>query len=164
MKRLLFLLISILTPVLAYQAMPYLVKLSLEYRSSVYLFPYLVFITTTLLAWRFNRSRIFFSTLLILLVYVALKMSHELTDLLQQRLLFLVSLLLPLNMLLLSLLKERGIFTQHGLLRFAILAVQGVLVWWIVNDKNMPGFEYLSAPWFAFPALIETQQSGISQL
>ena len=115
------------------------------------------------MAWRFNRSRIFFSSLLFFLVYIALLMSSELSGTAQLWVYLLVSLILPVNVLVLGLLKERGIFTQHGLVRFAIFAIQGLFAWWLVNQNNTHWLESVNTTWFDIVA-INVTDSGISQI
>jgi len=92
-----------------------------------------------LLTLRFNRSRLFFSTLLvaafyITLVWLAPQQSAEKSRLIVQ----LLSLLAPLNLLIFSELKERGVFTGWGGLRFMVLLLPAVIGWLLIQYQ--PGW------------------------
>ncbi len=84
-----------------------------------------------LFAWRFNRSRLFFAVLLLLLADQLL-LSHgglEGADEQLARYLFLTAnLLLPLNLALISLWRERGILTVFGLCRLGLILGQPLLL------------------------------------
>ena len=64
-------------------------------------------------------------------------------------------LFVPLNLAALSLLKERGTFNHHGLLRLAVIALQAALAWWAALPGNAATREWLyasplsHAPWGA---------------
>ncbi|MGV1097977.1 diguanylate cyclase [Thiovibrio sp. JS02] len=96
-----------------------------------WLLPYLVGGLALLFAWRFNRSRLLFGVLLLLVAdqlilrYGALEGADENLA----RYLFLVAdIVLPLDLVLISLWRERGIFTAHGLCRLAFIAVQPLVL------------------------------------
>nr|WP_242521552.1 GGDEF domain-containing protein [Motiliproteus sp. SC1-56] len=82
-----------------------------------------------LLAWHFNNSRALLACLLALLGYTLALQPSLSTPLLKT----LVLLLLPLNLLLISIYRERGILSPPGLLRFALVLAQGGLVLWASN-------------------------------
>jgi len=143
--------------------LPYAEQLPASYHSLVILVPYIALVLGAILAWRFNRSRIFFSLLFLFLVLLAFEMRPELTETENQVLLFSMSILLPLNILLIGFYKERGIFTQHGLVIFIFFALQGLGVWWLINHENVSWMPLLEAHWLTFPWLLDAQQ-GVSQL
>jgi len=109
----------------------------------VYSIPYAVVATGMALSWRFNRSRIFFVLLVIALAYWSVgsllpsypaffpPTAHP--DFVQGAL----CLLLPLNFVLFSWTKERGIFTRRGMIRVGILFGQIVLAYllWTFADE-----------------------------
>ena len=123
LKRLAFLFYPFLLPALAFYSLPSLQTLPAAYHSLVSLFPYIAIGAGALLAWRFNRGRVFFSLMLLLGLYLGLGLRPEANDTTWRWLLMMISLLLPLNLLLLGLFRERGILTMHGAVRFAFLAL-----------------------------------------
>lgn len=91
-------------------------------------YPYAVLAAGVLLGWRFNRSRLIFALLILGLADRALlhfaydhsadgKIFHDT-----------VAVLLPLNLAVFALIKERGIVTVRGLARAALILVQPVIV------------------------------------
>jgi len=83
------------------------------------------------LGWRFNRSRLLFGMLLVLLTDFLLRRYGGLgqIDQLLARYVFHMALLaLPLNLLLFSFWRERGIVTGQGLRRFALILFQPFLL------------------------------------
>ncbi len=104
-----------------------------------------VFVVALLLGWRFDRSRLVFSTVVIALGLTALqRLGPRPTG--DMRLLFdAVALLLPLNIGLLALAKERGIFSWHGLLRWALILVQPLVLWLLFLSRHQPWLAPLQA-------------------
>jgi diguanylate cyclase (GGDEF)-like protein len=106
----------------------------------VHLYPYLVAAAGVLLGWRFNRSRLVLSILVLaiadraLLYYgsgvaVSPTTARSVTNA--------VAILLPLNLAAISLVKERGIVTWRGLLRFGIILLQVLLVFLICRYPQL---------------------------
>lgn len=90
---------------------------------------YVFFIIGMLLGLRFNKSKVFF--LCLILGISQLYQSNEspyISDIL--------SFLLPINILLFSIFKERGIFTNWGKLKFGLIMAQFVYVWWLLIPQN----------------------------
>lgn len=91
------------------------------------LFPYLTVVAGLFLGWRFNRTRVLWAILLLIVVERALKLA---TPLGREYLLLVAPLLVPLNLVFYNCWSERGLFTLHGLLRLTLLLLQlGGLVW-----------------------------------
>ncbi len=162
LKRMIFLFIPFLLPVLAIYSLPSFLQVPAAYQQLIELFPYLALGVGVLLALRFNRSRVFFSLLLILGLYLVLGLRPEVNEFTDRWLILAVSLLLPIDLLLLSFFKERGIFTIHGSVRFAFLAIQIVLVWWLIKEANLSWLNWLENNWLGIAWLVGIQQ-GISQ-
>ena len=89
-----------------------------------------------LLGWRFDRSLLIFSTVIIALAAWLLSHYGARGDATGRILSDVVAVLLPLNLLLLSLCKERGIITLHGMLRWGALALQAGLVWLLFHYQR----------------------------
>jgi len=106
--------------------------------------PYAVVATGMALSWRFNRSKIFFILLSLALAYWSLgglvgASPVFLPVRFDSRFLHAVlSVVLPLNVLVFSLVRERGIFTSRGVSRFGFVLAQIVVVyilWYYVGDR-----------------------------
>ena len=82
-----------------------------------------------MLGWRFDRSLLVFATVIIALAIWLLNHYGAQGDATARIVSDVVAVMLPLNLLLLTLRKERGTFTLHGLLRWAIILVQPPLIW-----------------------------------
>ncbi|MFQ5988768.1 MAG: diguanylate cyclase [Candidatus Methylomirabilales bacterium] len=97
----------------------------------VRVYPYAVYGAGLLLGWRFRRSRLLFAILLLAVVDRGLlhfAFTPPPTGA-QGRIVFnAAGVLLPLNLAILSLVSERGLFTPRGLWRLGILLVQPFLV------------------------------------
>jgi len=94
-------------------------------------YPYAVFGAGLLLAWRFQRSRLFFSIVLLGLASFALLRSAATGPhgALAWRITYQsVAVLLPLDLAALALLGERGVLTRAGVLRFVAIAAEVALV------------------------------------
>jgi len=102
----------------------------------VYSIPYAIVAAGLALSWRFNRGRVFFVLLALALSYWAMS-SHlpfkapvVTPQVSKQFLLGSLAIFLPFNILVFSLLKERGIFTRPGLLRAIFLLTQVGAAYW----------------------------------
>lgn len=111
--------------ILAYIAHPYVAALTSGQFLIVKLVPLLLALITLGLSLRFNRSRLFFSTLSLLLVYIILlwylpRAGEVDAGIIWQAL----CLLLPFNLVVFSLLKERGMLTWWGGSRFMLIILE----------------------------------------
>jgi len=113
---------------LAYFFSPKMVVTQKVLLELAYYVPYLFLLPAAGLAWRFNRSRAFFIALMfagahLLLnepVLAGIQIESSIAALF-------LSYLIPFNLALLVFMKERGIFTKHGLIRFSIFILQVLL-------------------------------------
>lgn len=118
-----------------------------------YFVPYLFLLPAAGLAWRFNRSRAFFISLLFACSHFLLN-GPAITifggefgaEKLAPRIF--LSYLIPFNIILLTALTERGIFTKHGLARFSIFISQAILVTSLLYWNEVLILELLSQPLF----------------
>lgn len=81
--------------------------------------------------WRFNRSRLLFGTLVVLLADLLLRRYGgvaQIDQLLARYVFHMTLLALPLNLLLFSFWRERGMATGQGLRRFAFILLQPLLL------------------------------------
>lgn len=88
---------------------------------------YIAAVVALALGWRFDRSRLVFSALAVTLGGAVLQFLPDL-PLPEALSIDLVALLVPANITVLSLLEERGIFTWRGLLRWAVILAQPLIV------------------------------------
>lgn len=99
-------------------------------------YPYAVVAVALLLGWRFDRSRLVFATAVITLCGGLLQQFASRPDAAGRIVTDAVTVLLPLNLALFSLLKERGIFTWHGLLRWTVILAQPLAVWLLLHYRQ----------------------------
>ncbi len=109
--------------------------------------PYVVYLSAVLIGWRFNRSSLVFAVLILAVTDRALLLwakEFSLMDTRGQAVFHAAAFLVPLNFLLLSLAKERGIFTVHGMVRMALFAVQPVLIAGLIRHDSLRVLHYLT--------------------
>ena len=101
-----------------------------------------------LLSIRFNRSR--FSFLLLFLTLAWVSQTYLRGQLLPatESLLFAA---LVVNGFVFSLLKDRSLFSVHGLLRFSALALQAFAIWYLVTHQTALPMALLNYEWFTLP-------------
>ena len=135
----------------------FLAALSLSFRLPVatvwqgllLLFPYLAFAAGLLLGWRFNRTRVLWAIVLLVLVERGLAQATPFGG---EYLLSILPLMVPVNLVLFSWWSERGLITLHGLLRLIILSLQfGVLYGLFLSRPDdvivLLGRPFLINPW-----------------
>ena len=101
-----------------------------------------------LLSIRFNLSR--FSFLLLFLTLAWVSQTYLRGQLLPatESLLFAA---LVVNGFVFSLLKDRSLFSVHGLLRFSALALQAFAIWYLVTHQTALPMALLNYEWFTLP-------------
>ena len=135
--------------------------------------PVVIAVATLLISFRFNRSRIFFVALGVITSYALLYSdsmsgSREETELIRS----LLCLYLPFCFIVYSSLKERGIFSWQGAIRFLFLIspiliaglfikfdaalLESIIYWQVIpgNDEPFAGFSQLSMIVFACGILL----------
>lgn len=105
--------------------------LSPSHRELLLIAPYLAAVTGMFLAIHFHRGRPFTALLLVSICYYSSRayLQEGITGLLQQGVYYGLALLLPLNFALLALMRERGVFSIAGRLRFSFIAAQTATLW-----------------------------------
>ncbi len=96
-----------------------------------WLLPPALGLVAVFLGWRFNRSRLLFGTLVVFLADLLLRRYGgvaQIDQLLARYVFHLALLALPLNLLLFSFWRERGIVTGQGLRRFTFIFFQPLLL------------------------------------
>ena len=109
----------------------YLGVLDKSLSALVHIYPYLVAVAGMLLGWRFNRSRLIFAILVLaladrglLLFSSAATSAGAASATVGQTVYNAVGFLLPLNLVFVSRVKERGILTLHGIVRLSLILLQ----------------------------------------
>jgi diguanylate cyclase (GGDEF)-like protein len=100
---------------------------------------YILFITGMLLGLRFNKSKVFFLCLILGISQLLLSNDYLIFPFINDKLpdIFnILALLLPINLLLFSLFKERGIFTPWGKLKHGFIIAQFIFAWWLLIPQN----------------------------
>lgn len=126
--------------------------------------PYLFFIAVILLAYSFNKSNIFFLAIIFVIMQLSLEPAiyTKFNYTLKLNLIYsIIGILLPLNVLLYTFLKERGIFSLWGIIKFLFIVGQFFLTVWIVFSENPAILKFLNIEliFFNFTCL-----NGISQV
>jgi hypothetical protein len=102
-------------------------------------FPAAVFVIGILLGWYFNRTRVVFAVLILALAEQAVRQfgpAIEATAGTNRIVLNAVALLLPLNLVGFSLIRERGLFTPLGVMRLALILLQVPLVAFVCRPSQ----------------------------
>ncbi|MEJ2052244.1 MAG: GGDEF domain-containing protein [Calditrichota bacterium] len=116
------------------------------YKALIHFYPYAVYLVGILLGWRFNRSRLLFAILVLLISdQVLLHFSALIAKNLNPHHLIVnvLSILLPLNLLLLSVIKERGILTLKGIGRMGLILIQPVIIYALILSNDIKIFKIL---------------------
>lgn len=121
----------------AFFVLPKIEALSPPHRELLLIAPYLAAVTGMFLAVHFHRGRPFTALLLVSLLYYCKRtyLLDGIVGLLPQGVYFGVSLLVPLNFALLALMRERGVFSLAGRLRFTFIAAQAAALWLIFRHN-----------------------------
>lgn len=105
-------------------------------QEAVWWSPFAVFLPAMIISCRFNNSRVFFVLLVLLLVllpmyYYFLRENAAAPVFYSGFICPVLALLIPLNILIFSLLKERGFLTLWGAFRFAFIFLQVFIIFWL---------------------------------
>jgi diguanylate cyclase (GGDEF)-like protein len=108
--------------------------------------PYLVMALGMMLSVHFHRGRAFFVCLVLAAAYWSFRghLNGVPTGITATALFQAACLLVPLNIALFSLMRERGIMTVAGRLRFAFLGLQALLVGWAMEPGHVSVQQLLS--------------------
>jgi diguanylate cyclase (GGDEF)-like protein len=100
--------------------------------------PYFLFVVGAGLAIGFNRGRALFALITLVIAYAAQQwwLQMGLTSLPARAIYAAITVFVPLNLALLAVVRERGIFNHHGLLRLTFIAAQVVLTAWVVSASQ----------------------------
>ena len=100
--------------------------------------PFVIFLLGSAIAWRFNRSRIFFILIILTLCLTSIYYLPRITVESRQSadIYSLVCLVIPINIALFSFFKERGIFSIWGFVRIGFIIFQFLFLFWQINSEQ----------------------------
>jgi diguanylate cyclase (GGDEF)-like protein len=146
----------------------YLGVLDKSLSALVHIYPYLVAVAGMLLGWRFNRSRLIFAILVLALADRGLLLfspgAGTASEAVGRTVYNAIGFLLPLNLVFVSRVKERGILTFHGMVRLSLILLQVLSVFLICRyqewglaaflDYSLPDHHLLSWLSLSLPSLL----------
>ena len=128
--------------------------LSPEKQGLVPLAPYLLHFVGMLLAWHFRRGRVFLALLAVGVCYYLFRtqLVHG-TDTPEAWLIYhVLMVVVPFNILLIALMREKGVWTMAGRMRLSFVAVQIFAVWMTVRLDQHAVWVALTRPLVNWPA------------
>ena len=140
-------------------ALPYPGQLALQLAACA------ILLAAMALCLQFNRSRMFFALLTLLLAYGALLARAHATYAFERAALGgLEGLCLPLDLLVFSSIPERGVFSRYGASWFALLAVELVAAWGILSFPSLAVIRALHVQFLKLPDLALSQPGLLATL
>jgi len=115
----------------AFFVLPEIAALSPAHRELLLIAPYLATVAGMFLSVHFHRGRPFTALLLVSILYYCSRtyLQEGISGFVPQGVYFGLALLVPLNFALLALMRERGVFSIAGRLRFTFIAAQAAAIW-----------------------------------
>lgn len=111
--------------------------------------PYVTFLAGSVIAWRFNRSRVLYIlvilTLCLAVLQVTVDKSQQISGVFS-----IICLVIPLNAAIFSLLKERGTFSIWGFIRLGFILFQFLLSFWLINSGERYLLDFFNKDIFPF--------------
>lgn len=124
---------------------PQIALLTPERRELVVLSPYVITVVGMFLSIHFHRGRPFMALMLLILFYwgsrsalVGKSLELSLNEIYQ-----VCVLLIPVNITLIAIMRERGVFSTVGRLRFMFLGVQGIVAFWLFRYNFIEILPYI---------------------
>ena len=166
MRRIINIILSIGVPIIIIAAAIYLyfkvdnyspqVKLLIEY------LPFGILMIGMLLSLSFNRSRIFYVLMVLLISLFSLIHTTNLLKVefsYDTALYILLGVLIPLNILIFSILRERGFITLWGILKFIFITGQFASLVWLLMSPSHPAIDFIYREYIQIPFTINTPQT-----
>ena len=116
----------------------------------------LFYASALVMAWRLDRSRLFFIALVLALgffVLVGLPAGFTKTPQQLENVQLGVAILVPWNIVLFAIVKERGIFTLRGSIRFGFILLQAGLLLWVIRSPYAKYLAHATQELFPLPIL-----------
>jgi diguanylate cyclase (GGDEF)-like protein len=176
LRPIIYLLVPLVLLAIAYLLEPSVRALPPDLLVAIELAPFAAFAAGLALAFRFNRSRTFFVLLTIAIGHAAFMWLGRVWWTVPNEAIFpMIALFLAIDVTLFSHLEERGIFTWRAAPRFALLALQAIVIAWLAVREQPVGaasvfrYEFFPAAQFTWtavpqPTLIALQIGGLLAL
>lgn len=149
----------------AYFAVPPLQQTPEKLHFLVQYLPHATAALVLLLALLFNQARIFCIALLLVIGHWLLMQLQAAGagggGLDSRGLVSAYSVVLPLNLVFFSLLRERGLFNSHGAGLIGLVLVQAVLVAWIIRDQPLELLAVITHAWLPLEVSLPVPQAGM---
>jgi diguanylate cyclase (GGDEF)-like protein len=113
------------------------------------IYSYGVLIIGIFLGWRFSRSRLIFIMLVLAFTEIILQhLSFDPADELMLDLLIFYTLtfFVPLNIMFIAFIRERGILTLRGIGRLGLICIQPFFIYTLINNRYLRLFDFLDIP------------------
>lgn len=140
--------------ILAYAGLTKMDSLSPSVIKNIPYLPYVFLLITVVLAYRFNQSKVFYLALAFIFIQSIMPGTlYEWTsfDQVQLDLVYsLIGVLVPLNIVIFSLVKERGIFSLWGFLKLLFIGGQFAGAAWVISSLFLPVLNIVNGgflPW-----------------
>jgi len=128
--------LPLLILIVAYLALINMDSLSPALDKTVPYLPYLLLTVTGILAYRFNQSKIFYLAMILIVILVLFTKNTMVWNNLEvaelDTLYSLIAILLPFNIIVFSLVKERGIFSRWGWWKMLFIMAQFMGAAWLI--------------------------------
>lgn len=138
----------------AFLALPRMAAISPPWREIAPYAPFAAIILGMLLSLHFHRGKVFFVLLMLAIFYQSLRLLPPDGTTFPSQVLFpAFAILLPFNMTLFCFMRERGVLTMAGRLRFGFIALQAGLLGWVIRYNYVDVPRILNHEFFPSPVL-----------
>jgi len=128
-----FYLIFLISAIFSLKLIPHI---PVRYLPILELLPFVLMFISFILGIKFNRSQVIYSAILFSLIYACFVWFIKPSSSQYPLILNSITIFLSINIALISLYSERGVFTLIGLTRFIIIALQFVGISWLIYIKH----------------------------
>jgi diguanylate cyclase (GGDEF)-like protein len=115
------------------------------------IYPYAVLVVGVFMGWRFSRSRLIFTLIVLTLAdqaFLRLQFDPQ-GDIIRNQVIYnIITLLVPANFIGISFIKERGILNLRGIGRLGLILIQPVLVYLIIKYEYISSLKFLGVDIF----------------
>ena len=155
LKRFFIFIVPAALLVAAYLAVPRIVDVPTVWKEILPYLPYTIIAIGMFLSLHFHRSRVFFVLLVLAVFYwsCGVYLRDGLVDFRSRMVFQALCFLIPFNITLFCFMRERGVLSFGGRLRFGFLAAQAGLVAWFVRYNYTGVEQYLARKFLASPLL-----------
>jgi len=113
----------------------------------IHIYTYGVLIVGIFLGWRFSRSRLIFTLLVLAFTEIILRrLTFDPADELMLDLIifYILTFLVPLNIMFIAFIRERGILTLRGIGRLGLICIQPFFIYTLIHNRYLGIFDILN--------------------